>query len=139
MRSCKDCTKCCEGYLSGETKGYSFYKGKPCHFLEIGKGCSIYKDRPESPCRMFKCEWLTSPEIPLWMKPNEVNAILSVRNTPNGIAYLSVAEAGSRLDSRVLSWVIEYALKNKINVTWTVDGGRHWLGTPEFSKEAEGL
>ena len=41
QRNCNNCTKCCEGWLSGEVNGYSFYPGRPCHFMKCD-GCSIY-------------------------------------------------------------------------------------------------
>ncbi len=43
QRSCSDCTKCCEGSLSGEVFGKTFYSGKPCHFVKLNEGCSVYK------------------------------------------------------------------------------------------------
>lgn len=130
-RECGNCTKCCEGYLSGEALGHTFYNGKPCHFVAIGKGCSVYAKRPQNPCIVYKCSWLINEDIPLWMKPSEVNAIIDEREV-NGIKYLSVNEAGSILDSRVLSWVIKYALAKQINICWKVNGGSNWIGTPEF-------
>ena len=32
-RTCGDCTKCCEGYMSGVVFGKPFYAGNPCHLL----------------------------------------------------------------------------------------------------------
>lgn len=137
MRSCGDCTKCCEGYLTGSAKEKTFFKGKPCHFIEIGKGCMIYKDRPKDPCKSYQCMWVAGTELPEWMKPNKINAIVDMQKTAKGLVYLRLNEAGSRLDSRVLTWLIEYVLSNQINFFWNVDGGSHWLGSPDFCKEAE--
>lgn len=130
-RTCGSCTKCCEGWLSGEALGHSFYPGKPCHFISIGKGCSVYSKRPKDPCVSFKCAWLIDENIPEWMKPNDINAILSGKEI-NGIPYLSLIEAGERLDSKVLSWVIQFTIKNKINFYWQIDGGVNYIGVPEF-------
>lgn len=132
-RSCGNCTKCCEGWLSGQALGHSFYKGKPCHFLSIGKGCTIYSKRPQDPCVLYKCSWLTDEDIPEWMKPSEINAIVD-RRTVDGISYLSVIEAGQVLDSKVLSWLIQYAIQNQLNFCWEINGGKSWIGTPEFSE-----
>lgn len=134
-RSCEGCTKCCEGYLAGNVEGYSFYNGKPCHFVDIGKGCSIYAKRPKEPCVNYTCFWRSSEDLPIWMKPSDINAIVDKRTTPGGIKYISLHEAGSKLDSKVLTWLIEYALQNKLNFLWTIDGGRHYIGTPEFAEE----
>ena len=131
-RTCGNCTKCCEGWLDGEALGYKFYAGRPCHFIAIGKGCSVYSKRPKEPCQSYKCAWLLDENIPEWMKPSDVNSILDYRTTSNGIPYMSLIEAGSTLSSQVLTWVIQAALKNKANLIWRINGGMHWIGSPEF-------
>lgn len=131
-RSCNECTKCCEGFLSGKALGYDFFVGKPCHFVDINKGCSVYKQRPISPCKSYKCFWLSNTDMPQWMKPSFVNAIVDMRNV-DGIEYMAINEAGSRLDSRVLSWAIEYCLSKQINLYWIVESYIHWIGTPDFN------
>jgi len=135
-RKCGNCTKCCEGHLSGEALGHSFYKGKPCHFIAIGKGCTVYEKRPKDPCATYKCGWLYNPDIPEWFKPNEINAIVNMR-VINGIEYLSLKEAGQTLRSDVLSWVIQYGLNNKLNIYWEVNGGANYLGSPEFISQIQ--
>lgn len=130
-RQCGDCTKCCEGYLTGEAKGKSFYKGKPCHFVSIGKGCTIYANRPKDPCISYKCAWLTDEELPEWFKPNQINAIID-RRFIKDIPYINVIEAGETLQSNVLSWIILYAVNNNLNLCWRVDGSEHWIGNNEF-------
>ena len=130
-RSCGDCTKCCEGWLSGEALGHSFYKGKPCHFITIGKGCSIYAKRPKDPCQSFKCAWLSDENIPEWMKPSDIDTIF-IHKTVKDIPYLCLVEAGSNLSSKVLTWAIQYVLANNMNFYWEIDGGANWIGSPEF-------
>lgn len=107
------------------------YKGKPCHFVSIGKGCSIYGKRPQDPCVVFKCGWLADEHIPEWMKPNEINAIIKM-DKMNDIPYLAVIEAGEVLQSRVLSWLIQHALSHQLNFLWYINGGANWVGSPEF-------
>lgn len=135
-RSCGSCTKCCEGYLSGEAQGKKFYPGKPCHFIAIGKGCSIYAKRPVDPCVTYKCGWLTNMEIPEWMKPSDVNSIMDEREL-NGMRYLNLREAGNPLQARVLSWFFQYVLKTGMNAVWEVDGGLNWCGNPDFNSVME--
>jgi hypothetical protein len=132
-RECGSCTKCCEGYLSGEALGYSFYPGKPCHFIAIGKGCTIYAKRPKEPCVTYKCGWLTEESIPEWLKPDFSNVIIDYREK-NGHKYLNLIEAGGVVSSKVLSWFISYGLNNKLNIVWQVEGGYNWIGTEEFIK-----
>jgi hypothetical protein len=132
-RGCGTCTKCCEGWLSGNAHGHSFYRGKPCHFIAIGKGCGIYEQRPKDPCVSYSCAWLTNADLPEWMKPSEINAIVDFRKIDNtDIQYIKIHEAGETLRSDVLSWLLQYALKNQLNLIWTVNGAQNWLGSPEF-------
>ena len=113
-RTCGTCTKCCEGYLSGEAFGHTFYPGKPCHFIAIGKGCSIYDKRPQDPCVSYKCGWLTNSEIPEWMKPNEIDAIIDMRQIKE-FEYINLREAGNPMQAKVLNWLFQYILKNGLN------------------------
>lgn len=141
-RSCGECTKCCEGHLSGEIKlsdGRESWIGQeedgtlhPCGFLKLGEGCGAYSERPTIPCKVFKCDWLTNPSIPESFKPDRSRAIFSTR-TINGIEYMKLIEAGGKLDSEVLSWAIEYALMNGINFSWRVLENIFWLGNEEFN------
>lgn len=131
-RQCGTCTKCCEGYLTGEALGHTFYRGKPCHFISIGKGCTVYAKRPKDPCQSYSCSWLKNKDIPEWMKPNEINAIISEKEI-DGIKYLEVVEAGEILNSKVLTWLFEYCMLNQINFKWKVDGSNHWIGSQEFA------
>lgn len=67
-RTCGDCQKCCEGWLTGHlvVEGVvdcTMKPGTPC--TQLGpKGCAIYPLRPVSPCRTFSCGWLI-PDSPL--------------------------------------------------------------------------
>ena len=131
-RSCGTCTKCCEGYLTGEALGHTFYGGKPCHFVAIGKGCTVYEKRPKDPCVSYKCDWLINPDIPEWMKPSDIDAIIDLREI-EGHQYLSLKEAGGLMQSRVLNWFFQYILKTGMNAVWQVGGGSNWAGSPEFN------
>lgn len=134
-RDCGDCTKCCEGYLSGEVLGKTFFRSKPCHFVAIGQGCTVYAQRPKNPCVSYKCEWLTNLDIPEWMKPNLINTIIDKRKTPSGIEYINIVEAGAVLKAGVLSNLLLYALGNKLNIAWEVEGGKNWIGSEEFLED----
>lgn len=138
-RSCEGCTKCCEGYLAGDIRGHWMgldenNERKPCFFVQQGIGCGDYENRPSVPCKVFKCEWLTNPNVPESFKPSRSGAIFSTR-TVDGIEYLKLLEADDRkkLDSEVLSWAIEYTLSNGINFAWRVQKNIFWLGSEEFN------
>ncbi len=136
-RECGNCTKCCEGWLAGDAYGHSFYKGKPCHFIAIGKGCTIYTERPKEPCVSYSCAWLKTADFPEWLKPSEVNAIIDFKKIMNTeIDFIKIHEAGETLRSDVLSWVINYATSKGYNLYWTVNGANYWAGSHEFCQLA---
>jgi hypothetical protein len=130
-RSCGTCTKCCEGYLTANIRGREISPGKPCVFLEIGKGCTEYDKRPVSPCQTYECAWLSTPEFPDWLKPNVANVIFTYR-FQNGMKYLSLQEAGKPLSVDVLTWAFLYALNNGLNFEWKIGEKIWWIGVPEF-------
>ncbi len=132
-RTCGTCTKCCDGILEGKALGHTFYKGKPCHFVAIGKGCTVYAKRPKDPCITYKCSWLVNEDIPEWMKPNDIDAIIDIRQLDQ-YQYISLKEAGSPMQARVLSWFFQYVLTKGLNAVWEVNGGLNWVGSPEFTQ-----
>jgi uncharacterized cysteine cluster protein YcgN (CxxCxxCC family) len=132
-RTCGSCTKCCEGHLTGEALGHKFYQGRPCHFVSVGKGCSVYSKRPKDPCITYKCGWLTNLDIPEWLKPEATNVIIDFRNV-DGHSFVNLIEAGSVVSSKILNWFIQYALNNKLNAAWSVEGGKNYIGTEAFIK-----
>lgn len=136
-RTCDGCTACCEGWASGVAHGHMFYPGRKCHYVSDW-GCTIYEDRPEQPCKTFKCLWLTDSRIPMWLKPNKTFALL-VQENIKGISYVTIKEMGCKLDSSVLSWVV-LAIQNKdmTNVRYELDGGWNFLGTKEFIDMMQG-
>ena len=139
-RTCGDCTACCDGWLSGNVNGHDFYPGMPCHYSGCN-GCSIYEDRPESPCKTYSCEWLVNPEVPEWMKPSDSGVILTgkQRESPDGSkqTYLEVLELGKKIDSTVLNWLFRLYLRTNIPIKVQIDGGYNWYGTTEFFQEVK--
>jgi hypothetical protein len=130
-RECGECTKCCEGWLNSNAYGYTQNRGKPCHFLL--KKCTIYKDRPKDPCRDFKCVWLESDLMPMWMRPDLIKAVV-LRKITNDIEYLQILESGAKLDSSVLNWFIVWAISNGKNIAYEIEGGMNKMGSEEFFK-----
>ncbi len=133
QRQCEGCTKCCEGWLSANLHGRTMHRGKKCHFVSEGKGCAIYENRPEDPCKVFLCAWRYDYNIPEWFKPNKSNVICMWKRIGEGedfIPYLHVVECDSVLDVKILSWLIH----NQINYCYTLHGQPMYNGTPEFIK-----
>lgn len=130
-RSCADCTKCCEGWLTAEIHGEQMYPGKPCQFCQPGVGCSSYDNRPKDPCKTFECMWKAVDDVPIEFKPSEVNAIISKQEI-NGIPYLVLQEAGEKMRAEVVSWFILYATNNRLNAEWEINGTKNGVGSPAF-------
>lgn len=131
-RSCGDCSACCQGWLHGEAHGYAFWPGRQCHFN--GKnGCTIYEDRPENPCKSFKCGWLANEiRVPAWMRPDQCKVILS-HQQKQGIPYILATEVGETLNPEVLSWLfMEYLNGNIGNFAYQLNGGMNFVGSDEF-------
>lgn len=130
-RECGSCTKCCEGFLEGTVNDIKFFRGRPCHFVAIGKGCTIYDERPLDPCIVYRCAWLDDPSVPEWLYPHESNVIVDKREI-NGIPYWQLMEAPAPVSARVLSWFMSKGINEKLNVVWSVENGRNWFGSAEF-------
>ena len=133
LKECGTCTKCCEGWLKADIKGHKMYPGKPCFFIEIGKGCTIYKDRPEDPCKGFQCGWTEIQDMPEEFKPEVSGVIMHWKNDFNGYWVLSKAPNNPTVD--FLSWAIIFAKSNNNNILWYIDDKSWWLGDNEFCKQ----
>jgi len=129
-RNCNGCTKCCDGWLSSNIYGYDMSIGKPCHFVK-SDGCSIYNERPQNPCKIFKCEWLINLEIPEWLYPKKSNVIITKKYISN-ICYLDIIEAGKKLSVETLNWILLMSINNQINVLYQINGGKNWIGSKDF-------
>jgi len=70
-------------------------------------------------------------EFPEWMKPEESNVILTWR-VKDDIEYVELLEAGETVRSDVLSWAIQYALNNELNINYQINGGWNKIGNPKF-------
>lgn len=133
-RTCDGCIKCCEGWLEGSAKGRSFYPGSPCHFASCN-GCTIYADRPENPCRTYRCAWLDGPEfLPEWFKPSRSNLLCTWRQTVEGITFLDVEECGQTITASSLNWLFMEHLRKGFNLRYKVNGGINFIGDPVFVK-----
>lgn len=134
IRQCDGCTVCCEGWLLGEVYGKKFYPGSPCHF-KGEKCCSIYEDRPDYPCKKYKCEWLRNPDIPEWMKPNLSKVLITKKyNKEKGNEFLFVKEMGEKIDSTVLNWLFQYFLKKEISILIEVNGWEYYYESNQSKK-----
>jgi len=70
VRSCGECTLCCRLERIAEL---AKPRNEWCVFCEIGKGCAIYGDHPNS-CKSFKCWWLTNFSLGAEYRPDMIGA-----------------------------------------------------------------
>ncbi len=131
QRSCGSCTKCCEGWLTADINGQAMYPGKPCYLVELGKGCSDYENRPDSPCKSFECMWRADDRLPEEFSPLNTGNIVTVQNI-SGIEYFSLTFAGEEVKTDFLSWFVSFVVGHQQNAEWLVNGKRHMMGTPDF-------
>jgi len=111
-RPCDGCTKCCEGWLTGEAYGYDFSPGKKCIFLN--KGCTIYPVRPDDPCKVFRCQWKINRSLPEWLKP-DVSGVIVVKKTIEEFQYLHCVPTGVRVSDQVHTWAENYSMEHERN------------------------
>jgi hypothetical protein len=132
-RECGTCTKCCEGWLSADIRGYSMFPGKPCFFVEQGIGCKDYANRPKDPCIDFSCGWKEVMDMPEHFKP-ETSGVIVKWSNEGDTRFISIIRAPLDPNAELLSWVIAYVTPYKFNLLWTINDKHYWLGDPEFCK-----
>jgi hypothetical protein len=136
-RQCNGCTACCEGWLAGDAHGQEFWPGRKCHFLG-DKSCSIYEQRPENPCKTFKCKWLEDKNFPEWLKPNLSKVIIYEREI-QGHTYWEIVEAGEKMDSTILSWIfMQYVSGSVKNLHYRIDSGWNMIGSDDWIRAMKG-
>lgn len=136
-RECGECVSCCDGTLRGEVHGKAFGIGIPCHFLDkcASKKCTIYEDRPQHPCKDYKCAWLMDDGqiFPPWMRPDQCGVVIDQREWLPGKAYLHITEGTKPIDSKILMWIIkELHMKHGGNLLISVHKSLVVLGSTEF-------
>jgi len=107
MRECGDCKACCEGLLTGSARGSWFGNLTPCKYLN--DTCTIYSERPGL-CRRFFCAW-AQELLPEWMKPNNINVIVSVEKDNKGNQYLNAVSAVN-IPSNITEEINTFVTKN---------------------------
>jgi len=135
-KECGTCTKCCEGWLSADIKGYKMYPGKPCFFIEIGKGCGDYENRPQVPCKNFKCGWLGIEEMPEEFKPDKSGVVMHFVQEDE-ISYFSLTKAPNDPSAELLSWAISFVASKGLNIFWDINNKSFWIGDSKFCDRME--
>jgi hypothetical protein len=133
-RRCGPCTACCQGWAAGEIRGHPMSPGHPCHFLGAS-GCTIYDERPVSPCRNFICGWLGEPEhFPDDFRPDRLGVIVIRIRWHEHPAYLLLS-AGRDPDERLLEWFRAFSLRTRRPFFYEQAGEKLGFGPPEFQRD----
>lgn len=143
-RECGECTACCEGWLYSEKM--NLRPGSRCVHCSAS-GCGIYDDRPEAPCRKFRCAWLADGEtVPDEMRPDQCGAIIMLDRKWNGWNIIKAVPTGEAIPDETMEWLKAYARKNNIPLLFQynlVKDGRYYgqkymgYGPPAFLKHVE--
>lgn len=135
-RSCGTCTACCDGWMAGTIHGHEMKPGVPCHFVREG-GCSIYDQRPESPCRTFACGWIVdgSP-FPEDFRPDRLGVIIARVRWRDRPAYL-LRSAPRDADPQLLAWMQAFSRRTGQPFFYEEAGEKLGYGPPAFQEDMQ--
>jgi hypothetical protein len=133
-RSCGSCTACCDGWLAGTIHGHAMSPGTPCHFRGAG-GCTIYDQRPDSPCRSFVCAWL-APDSPFPepLRPDRCGVIIANVRWRGQSAYL-LRSAGKDPDPALLAAMQRFSVQTGRPFFYEIQGEKLGFGPPLFQQD----
>jgi hypothetical protein len=120
--------------VEGEIRGHRMFAGRPCHFLAAG-ACTIYEERPQSPCRSFVCGWL-APDSPFpeSFRPDRTGVIIVAMRWRDRPAYVLVS-AGNDPAPEMLQWMQAFARRSGSPFFYQQNGERLGYGPPAFQQE----
>jgi hypothetical protein len=110
--------------------------GQHCHFLLEG-ACSIYEERPQSPCRNFVCGWLAAgSHFPDGFRPDQAGVIIVPMRWRDRPAYVLLS-AGNDPGPDMLAWMRQHAQATGSPFFYAENGERTGYGPPEFLLEMQ--
>jgi len=134
-KTCGDCSECCKGHLHGEVYGHKFTKGVPCHYHD--NGCSIYENRPESPCKTYQCFWLKDEKfkVPMWLRPDKSGVIATVERLGKSETYtIILTDTQKGMSVQALAWFVQLALQNRFNLTFRIGDSINYIGASDIDE-----
>ena len=130
QKECGGCTACCKIMAITELD-------KPAHqwcaHCDIGKGCNIYGDRPQS-CRDFECVWLQAgPEVlDDSFRPDRVKVVF----TASGDKLVAHCDPASSAWRQPKIMEVLWRAANKKGHSIVRSGRRFYVVTPDKEYEA---
>jgi hypothetical protein len=91
-----------------------------CSHCEVGVGCRIYADRPQS-CRTFQCGFLTSPNLDERWRPSASKLIVSFHEAANRIYIHTEQSSAWRKEpfySRIKAWANQMLRQHGQVLVW---------------------
>lgn len=117
MRECGECTACCDGWLT--SRHLAMRPGFPCEH-RTDEGCAIYAQRPNKPCKEFKCVWLQREDgLEDEMRPDRSGAIMFFRAWKNWNPVLNLMPVGKKIPSKTLERAKDFASEQGIPIVWS--------------------
>ena len=133
-RHCESCTACCEGWAAGTIRGHAMHPGLHCHFLN-DKKCTIYSERPVSPCRNFVCGWLADESpFPEEFRPDKIGVIMIRIRWRNQPAHVLLS-AGRDPDAALIKWMEAFAVRTGQPFFYSINGEKIGFGPVDFQRE----
>jgi hypothetical protein len=124
-RECGSCMMCCKLPLIEELEKPA---GKWCRHAAIGKGCSIYENRPLV-CQSFFCQWMLDARLgPEW-KPDKAKLVLYRSREGQEVFYVAVDPAAADAWTKppffaaIKGWVLEGAELGRLVLVYV---GARW-------------
>ena len=112
------------------------HPGQHCHFLTAG-ACTIYPERPQSPCRNFICGWLMpdSPFPESW-RPDRIGFIVVPMRWRDRPAFVLLS-AGRDPQRAQLADMRQIASAHGTPFFYQQNGERIGYGPPAFQQEMQ--
>ena len=108
--------------------------GVHCHFL-IDKKCTIYAERPVSPCRNFICGWLADDSpFPAEFRPDRIGVII-IRIRWRGAPAHLLLSAGRDPDAMLIAWMEAFAVRTGQPFFYSLNGEKIGFGPIAFQQE----
>lgn len=114
------------------------WPGKACKH-RVESGCAIYPDRPENPCKTFRCGWLREPSLlEEELRPDKCGAILLTDRGAAGYDVWRLVPVGRAVSEETLSRFNELTRSIQMPLMWTERSDKFAEGDASHTTLANG-